>query len=190
MGRNRTDHTAHPQGLQALPVAERSGRNPPRYKEKLHGPVDAQQRSSSSLFLREVIVSSSGVNRDVRSLIPPSPPPILLSVCLWEEADQTTQHILQDCRYYRLLGDLAVICPNTTKVSWACGRSAYQTKFNQRWRTPGFYLWLDTCTLCIPLVHTKTYGQRTFPHSAPTLWNNLPKAIRNSEYACSFFQKP
>ena len=30
----------------------------------------------------------------------------------------------------------------------------------------------DTCTLCIPSVHTKT-----FLHSAPTLWNNLSKAI-------------
>ena len=35
----------------------------------------------------------------------------------------------------------------------------------------------DTCTLCIPSVHTKTYGQRAFSHSAPTLWNNLSKAI-------------
>ena len=44
----------------------------------------------------------------------------------------------------------------------------------------------DTCTLYIPSVHTKTYGQRAFSHSAPTLWNNLSKAIRNSESALSF----
>ena len=44
----------------------------------------------------------------------------------------------------------------------------------------------DTCTLCIPSVHTKTYGQRAFSHFAPTLWNNLSKAIRNSESALSF----
>ena len=39
----------------------------------------------------------------------------------------------------------------------------------------------DTCILSIPLVHTKTYSQRAFSHSAPTLWNNFSKAIRNSE---------
>ena len=41
----------------------------------------------------------------------------------------------------------------------------------------------DTCTLCIPSVHTKSYGQSAFSQSAPTLWNNLSKAIRNSESA-------
>ena len=44
----------------------------------------------------------------------------------------------------------------------------------------------DTCTLCIPSVHTESYGQCAFSHSAPTLWNNLSKAIRNS--FSTFFQ--
>ena len=44
----------------------------------------------------------------------------------------------------------------------------------------------ETFTLCIPSVHTKTYGQRAFSHSAPTPWNSLSKAIRNSEAALSF----
>ena len=44
----------------------------------------------------------------------------------------------------------------------------------------------DTCTLCIASVHTKGYGQRAISHSASTLWNNLSKAIQNSESALSF----
>ena len=44
----------------------------------------------------------------------------------------------------------------------------------------------DTCTLCIPSVRTKSYGQRAFSHSAPTLWNNLSEAIQNFESALSF----
>ena len=44
----------------------------------------------------------------------------------------------------------------------------------------------DTCTLCIPSIHTKSYGQHAFSHSAPTLWNNLSKTIQNSESAFSF----
>ena len=43
------------------------------------------------------------------------------------------------------------------------------------------------CMLCIPTVHTTTYGQRAFSHTAPTVWNNLSKAIQNSEL-CSFFE--
>ena len=45
----------------------------------------------------------------------------------------------------------------------------------------------DACTLCIPFVHTQINGQRAFSHSAPTLWNNLCIAIRNSKSA-PFFQ--
>ena len=44
----------------------------------------------------------------------------------------------------------------------------------------------DTCILCIPSVHTKTYCQRAFSYSAPTPWNNLSKAIKNSDSALSF----
>ena len=38
----------------------------------------------------------------------------------------------------------------------------------------------------IPSVHTKTYGQHAFSHSAPTVCNSLSKAIRNSDSALSF----
>ena len=44
----------------------------------------------------------------------------------------------------------------------------------------------ESCTLCIPSAHTKSYGQCAFSHSAPTLWNNLSKATRNSDSALSF----
>ena len=44
----------------------------------------------------------------------------------------------------------------------------------------------DTCALCIPSVHTQTYIQRPSSHSAPTPWDNLSKAIKNSESALSF----
>ena len=43
----------------------------------------------------------------------------------------------------------------------------------------------DTCPVCIPLVQTKTYSQRVCSHSAPTVWNNLSKAIQNTS-ALSF----
>ena len=29
----------------------------------------------------------------------------------------------------------------------------------------------DSCTTCVPSVHTKSYGWHAFSHSAPTLWN-------------------
>ena len=45
---------------------------------------------------------------------------------------------------------------------------------------------VDTSTMCIFSVHTKTYGQRAFAHFRPTLWNNLSEAIRNSDSALSF----
>ena len=48
-----------------------------------------------------------------------------------------------------------------------------------------FSQYSDPCTLCIPSVRTKSYGQRAFSHSAP-LWNYLSKAIKNSESALSF----
>ena len=46
----------------------------------------------------------------------------------------------------------------------------------------------DTCTPCIPSVRTKSYGQRAFSHTAPTLLNNLSKATRNSD--SSLFSNP
>ena len=44
-----------------------------------------------------------------------------------------------------------------------------------------------TLVHCAFFQYTKeSYGQQAFSHSAPTLWNNLSKAIRNSESALSF----
>ena len=31
----------------------------------------------------------------------------------------------------------------------------------------------------IPPVLTKTYGERTFAHAAPIMWNNLPDSLRS-----------
>ena len=52
---------------------------------------------------------------------------------------------------------------------------------------------LANSALLLTLVHcaflqytTKTYGQHAFSHSAPTVWSNHSKAIRNSESALSF----
>ena len=36
----------------------------------------------------------------------------------------------------------------------------------------------DIRKLCIPSVNTKSYGERSFSYTAPTLWNTLPKDIR------------
>ena len=44
----------------------------------------------------------------------------------------------------------------------------------------------DIIVSVVSSVHTKSYGQRTLSHSAPTLRNNLSKAIRNSQSALSF----
>ena len=33
----------------------------------------------------------------------------------------------------------------------------------------------------VPAIRTVTYGHRTFGYAASTLWNNLPKAIRDAE---------
>ncbi len=38
----------------------------------------------------------------------------------------------------------------------------------------------DIRILCIPSVNTKSYGERSFSYTAPTLWNTLPKDIRFS----------
>ena len=42
-------------------------------------------------------------------------------------------------------------------------------------------LWLGLCphryTLYIPLVRTKTFGQRRFPYCAPKQWNSLPSEV-------------
>ena len=40
--------------------------------------------------------------------------------------------------------------------------------------------------MCIPSVNTKSYGERSFSYTAPTLWNSLPKDIRFSQSVSSF----
>ena len=45
---------------------------------------------------------------------------------------------------------------------------------------------LLTCTLFVPSVHTRTYGEHAFSCSLPTLWNNVSKDIRNSESVYAF----
>eukprot|EP00745_Piridium_sociabile_P040659 TRINITY_DN786_c0_g1_i8.p1 TRINITY_DN786_c0_g1~~TRINITY_DN786_c0_g1_i8.p1 ORF type:complete len:1132 (+),score=124.07 TRINITY_DN786_c0_g1_i8:119-3397(+) len=44
----------------------------------------------------------------------------------------------------------------------------------------------DTRLLRIPHVRTKTYGQRSFSHQAPTTWNRLPDNLRHSDSLASF----
>ena len=44
----------------------------------------------------------------------------------------------------------------------------------------------DIPILCISSVNTKSYGERSFSYTAPTLWNTLPKDIRFSQPASSF----
>ena len=38
---------------------------------------------------------------------------------------------------------------------------------------------LDSRTLCIPHIKTKTFGHRSFSHAAPSVWNSLPREIRH-----------
>ena len=40
--------------------------------------------------------------------------------------------------------------------------------------------------LCIPQVITKSYGERSFSHSASILWNNLPYQLRNTQKYTEF----
>ena len=40
--------------------------------------------------------------------------------------------------------------------------------------------------LCIPRVSTKTFGERSFSHFGPALWNNLPFDLRHSMSLTSF----
>ena len=44
----------------------------------------------------------------------------------------------------------------------------------------------DIRILCIPSVNTKSYGERSFSYTGPTLWNTLPKDIRFSLSVFSF----
>ena len=44
----------------------------------------------------------------------------------------------------------------------------------------------DIGILFIPSVNTKSYGERSFSYTSPTLWNTLPKDIRFSQSVSSF----
>ena len=40
----------------------------------------------------------------------------------------------------------------------------------------------DICILCILSVSTRSYSERSFSYTAPTLWNTLPKDLRFSQF--------
>ena len=44
----------------------------------------------------------------------------------------------------------------------------------------------DSRTLCIPHIKTKTFGNRSFSHAAPSVWNSLPHDIRHSQSVTAF----
>ena len=44
----------------------------------------------------------------------------------------------------------------------------------------------DSRTLRIPHIKTKTFGQRSFFHAAPFVWNSLPREIRHIQSATAF----
>ena len=54
--------------------------------------------------------------------------------------------------------------------------------------TPSRHLrsFLDTRTLRIPFVKTKSFGQRAFSFTGPTQWNLLPYGLRHSKSSPAF----
>ena len=44
----------------------------------------------------------------------------------------------------------------------------------------------DGKKFCVPLVSTRSFGQRSFVHSAPSVWNSLPYQLRSSGSLVSF----
>ena len=44
----------------------------------------------------------------------------------------------------------------------------------------------DTRTFVTPRVNTKTFGERSFSYSGPSVWNNLPQTLRHFDSASSF----
>ena len=44
----------------------------------------------------------------------------------------------------------------------------------------------DGKKFCVPLVSTRSFGQRSFVHSAPSVWNSLPYQLRSSNSLVSF----
>ena len=45
---------------------------------------------------------------------------------------------------------------------------------------------LDSRTLCIPSMKTKTSGHRSFSYAAPSVWNSLPCEIRHIQSTTAF----
>ena len=43
----------------------------------------------------------------------------------------------------------------------------------------------DTRTFVIPRVNTKLFGERSFSHTDPSVWNNLPRSVRHSDSSSS-----
>ena len=37
-----------------------------------------------------------------------------------------------------------------------------------------------------PCVNTKMFGERSFSHAGPSVWNNLPQTLHHSDSASSF----
>lgn len=44
----------------------------------------------------------------------------------------------------------------------------------------------DSRILTLPIVRTKSYGQRSFSYQAPSIWNDLPHSVRHSTSPSSF----
>ena len=44
----------------------------------------------------------------------------------------------------------------------------------------------DTRTVVAPRVNTKTFGERSFSYTGPSVWNNLPQTLRHSDSTSSF----
>ena len=44
----------------------------------------------------------------------------------------------------------------------------------------------DTRTFVTPRVNTKTFGERSFSYSGPSIWNNLLQTLRHFDSASSF----
>ena len=62
--------------------------------------------------------------------------------------------------------------------NWSCLSFRFTQDFTPSWQLRSY---ADIRILCIPSVNTKSYGERSFSYTAPTLWNTLPKDIRFSK---------
>jgi len=73
----------------------------------------------------------------------------------------------------------------TTIASWS-GPDIYLSELLTVYK-PFFCLRSEISNLLVvPKYRTKLYGERAFVVAAPTLWNKLPYAIKNSESVAAF----